>query len=122
MVVRGPDTDLTVRRRDRVAGVWINHDAASLNGMPAYYYLASTRPLAQIAPPAALARYGIGVANLEPDTVHAHHDVEPFRQAALRLMTDKGLYREAPLRGGISQRDPVPRPCAGAGRGDARPI
>jgi uncharacterized protein (TIGR02186 family) len=97
VVVRGPDTALTVRRRDRVAGVWINHDAASLNGMPAYYYLASSRPLAQIAPQAALARYGIGVANLQPDTVHAHHDVEPFRQAALRLMADQGLYREAPL-------------------------
>ena len=97
VVVRGPDTGLTVRRRDRVAGIWINHDAASLNGMPAYYYLASSRPLAQIAPQAALARYGIGVANLQPDTVHAHHEVEPFRQAALRLMGDQGLYREAPL-------------------------
>ena len=97
VVVRGPDTALTVRRRDRVAGVWINHDAANLNGMPAYYYLASSRPLGEIAPPAMLARYGIGVASLQPDTVHAHHDVEPFRQAALRLMGDKGLYREAPL-------------------------
>ena len=96
VVVRGPDTGLTVRRRDRVAGIWINHDAASLNGMPAYYYLASSRPLAQIAPQAMLARYGIGMANLQPDTVHAHHDVEPFRQAALRLMADQGLYREAP--------------------------
>jgi uncharacterized protein (TIGR02186 family) len=97
VVVRGPDTALTVRRRDRVAGVWINHDAANLNGMPAYYYLASSRPLAQIAPQAMLARYGIGLANLQPDTVHAHHDVEPFRQAALRLMAGQGLYREAPL-------------------------
>jgi uncharacterized protein (TIGR02186 family) len=96
VVVRGPDTGLTVRRRDRVAGVWINHDAANLNGMPSYYYLASSRPLAQIAPPAVLARYGIGLENLQPDTVHAHHDVEPFRQAALRLMSGMGLYHEAP--------------------------
>jgi uncharacterized protein (TIGR02186 family) len=99
VVVRGPDSVLTVRRRDRVAGVWINHDAAALNGMPAYYFLASSRPLAQIAPQAVLARYGIGVANLQPGEVHAHHDVEPFRQAALRLMTSQGLYRETP--GGV---------------------
>jgi uncharacterized protein (TIGR02186 family) len=96
VVVRGPDSVLTVRRRDRVAGVWINHDAASLNGMPAFYYLASSRPLGEIAKADALARDGIGLASLEPDTVHAHHDVEPFRQAALRLMTADGLYREAP--------------------------
>jgi uncharacterized protein (TIGR02186 family) len=99
VVVRGPDTALTVRRRDRVAGVWINHDAATLNGMPAYYYLASSRPLSQIAPQPMLARYAIGVANLVPAAVHAHHDAEPFRQAALRLMTDQGLYRETP--GGV---------------------
>ncbi len=99
VVVRGPDTILTVRRRDRVAGVWINHDAANLSGMPAYYYLAATHPLSQIASAAALSRYGIGVASLQPDSVHAHHDVEPFRQAALRLMQDQGLYREAP--GGV---------------------
>ena len=96
VVVRGPDTELTVRRRDRVAGVWINHDAASLTGMPAFYYLASSRPLGQLGPADALARYGIGVNSLQPDTVHAHHDVEPFRQAALRLMADRGLYRESP--------------------------
>ena len=56
VVVRGPDADITVRRRDRVAGVWINHDAAKLSGMPSYYFLASTRPLNAIAPPDALMR------------------------------------------------------------------
>ena len=50
----------------------------------------------EIAPAATLARDGIGLASLEPDTVHAHHDVEPFRQAALRLMTAQNLYRENP--------------------------
>ena len=96
VVVRGPDTPITVRRRDRVAGVWINHDAAALSGMPAYYYLASTNPLARIASPETMARYGIGVASLRPSRVQAHHDSEPFHQAALRLMQDQGLYREVP--------------------------
>src|SRR5579863_517762 len=54
VVVRGPDADLVVRRRDRVAGVWINHDAANLDGMPSYYYLASSRPLSAIASPQVL--------------------------------------------------------------------
>jgi uncharacterized protein (TIGR02186 family) len=99
VVVRGPDTDITVRRRDRVAGIWINHDAADLSGMPSYYFLASTRPLTAIAPAAVLARYGIGVQSLNPDTVHSHHDYEPFRQAALRHLTEQHLYAEAP--GGV---------------------
>ena len=49
VVVRGPDADMTVRKPDRVAGIWINRDAAKLQGMPTYYYLASTRPLGDIA-------------------------------------------------------------------------
>ena len=96
VVVRGPDTDITVRRRDRVAGIWINHDAANLSGMPSYYFLASTRPVSAIAPAAVLARYDIGLGSLEPNTVHAHHDYEPFRQAALRHLGQDGLYTEAP--------------------------
>jgi uncharacterized protein (TIGR02186 family) len=99
VVVRGPDADLTVRRRDRVAGIWINHDAADLSGMPSYYFLASTRPLPAIAPAAILARYGIGVQSLKPDTVHSHHDYEPFRQAALRHLSQDHLYSEVP--GGV---------------------
>jgi uncharacterized protein (TIGR02186 family) len=95
VVVRGPDADLVVRRRDRVAGVWINHDAASLNGMPSYYFLASSRPLGGIATPELLARYGIGVQNLQPDSVHSHHDYEPFRQAALRQLMRDGLYHQS---------------------------
>jgi uncharacterized protein (TIGR02186 family) len=99
VVVRGPESDVTVRRRDRVAGIWINHDAAKLSGMPAYYYLASTRPLKAIAPPEALTHYNIGLQSLQPDSVHSHHDYEPFRQAALRHLIHDGLYTEVP--GGV---------------------
>ena len=95
VVVKGPDTDMVVRRRDKVAGVWINHDSASLNGLPAYYFLASSRPLEDIAPQPVLARYGIGVQNQQPDSVHAHHDYEPFRQAALRHLAQQKLYTQS---------------------------
>jgi uncharacterized protein (TIGR02186 family) len=96
VVVKGPDADVVVRRRDRVAGVWINHDAANLNGMPAYYFLASSRPLTAIASQQVLARYDIGLQNLQPDSVHSHHDYEPFRQAALRQLGKAQLYTERP--------------------------
>ena len=95
VVVRGPESDITVRRRDRVAGVWINHDAAKLSGMPSYYFLASSRPLKDIAPQNTLTHYSIGLQNLQPDAVHSHHDYEPFRQAALRHLTKDRLYTEA---------------------------
>ncbi len=94
VVLRGPETQIVVRRRDRVAGVWINHDAARLNGMPSYYYLASTRPLAAVAPAPVLAGEGIGLQNLAPRDVTSHHDFRPFWQAALRKMRAEGFYNE----------------------------
>ena len=96
VVVRGPDEPMTVRRRDRIAGVWVNSDAARFEGLPAYYYLASTAPVARIAPREALMRYGIGLQALTPSAVGSHHDPEPFRQAAIRYHARKGLYAESP--------------------------
>ena len=96
VVVRGPDEPMTVRRRDRIAGVWVNSDAARFEGLPAYYYLASTEPVARIAPAAALARYGIGLQALRPSAIGSHHDPEPFRQATIRYHQRTGLYTESP--------------------------
>jgi uncharacterized protein (TIGR02186 family) len=96
VVVRGPGEPMVVRRRDRIAGIWVNRDAARFEDLPAYYYLASTAPLARIAAPDALARYGIGVQALRPSKVGSHHDPEPFRQAAFRRLRREGLYSESP--------------------------
>jgi len=96
VVVRGPDNFMTVRRRDRIAGVWVNSDAARFAGLPGYYYLAATRPVDQIAQPRALARYGVGMNYLSPSAVGSHHDARPFREAALRHLRQQKLYTEAP--------------------------
>ena len=96
VVVRGPDEPMTVRRRDRIAGVWVNNDAARFEGLPAYYYLASTQPIDHIAPPQSLARYGVGIQYLTPSKVGSHHDPRPFLEAGWRHLRRAGLYTESP--------------------------
>jgi uncharacterized protein (TIGR02186 family) len=96
VVVRGPDQEMTVRRRDRVAGVWINRDAAQFQGLPGYYYLASTQPVDRIAPPQTLAHYGVGIDYLYPAQVTSHHDPRFFLEAARRRLKQLKLYAEAP--------------------------
>ncbi len=96
VVVRGPETPMTVRRRDRIAGIWVNSDAARFGGLPGYYYLASSEPIDRIAATRDLVRFGLGVNHLYPTSIGSHHDSRPFRSAALRHLKAKGLYVEAP--------------------------
>ena len=122
VVVRGPDEPMTVRRRDRMVGVWVNRDAAHFEGLPAYYYLASTQPVSRIASHDTLARYEIGLQQLKPAAVGSHHDPEPFRQAVIRHLQQSGLYTESPGSIDFLQRNPVLDPGAGAGGRGARPV
>ena len=101
VVVRGPATPVTVRRKARVGGIWVNYDSATLDAVPGYYAVASTRPLSVIAPNAVLERHGLGPANLKPAVIEENvpsGDVTTadFRQAIVRLNRDNGLYREQP--------------------------
>src|SRR6185437_9480944 len=44
VAVRGPDADITVRKKERVAGIWLNNHGVVMRAIPSYYYVASTRP------------------------------------------------------------------------------
>jgi uncharacterized protein (TIGR02186 family) len=96
VVLRGPATDMRIRQKSRVAGIWINSDRAILKGMPSFYFLASTRPLSRIASRQTLHQYDLGLAALEPRAFVGPNNSEPFRQAALRYQARNGLYTEMP--------------------------
>lgn len=104
VVLRGPVRDTSVRRRERVAGVWVNSDSVVFRGVPAYYHVAATRPLEEIAAPETLAAEGIaaGTLDLEGTTSLPPARVAPFRDGLIRNKTRRGLYGYAPR--GVSIR------------------
>lgn len=61
VVVRGPYKKVTVRKKERVAGLWVNRSHISYPMVPEYYLQASTRPLAMITSPEILQMLDIGV-------------------------------------------------------------
>lgn len=98
VVIRGPSVDLIVRRKERVLGIWLNAEQIQFEGLPGYYFLASTRPLEDVASADTLQRFGLGTANLQALT---DVGVEPdeanlFRAAAIRNKKKAGLYWESP--------------------------
>ena len=101
VVVRGPDTKMDVRRKQRIAGIWINNRKVTLSGMPSYYFVASTQPLSKIAQEETLERYQIGLDNVAPQsaTTHKVSTTEQFRQAIVRERMRGQVYSQAP--GGV---------------------
>jgi len=98
VVVRGPSADMSVRRMARVAGLWINRDEMTLSGMPAYYFVASSRPLKDIASSDTLERYEIGLDHIQPESVSTNTPpkARPFLEAAIREREKEKLYAEVP--------------------------
>ncbi len=93
IVVRGPETPTTVRKRGRVSGIWLNTDAATFENVPGFYFLASTAPLDGIAAPAVLKRKGIGLAN-QTWIGPKRRDIGEFQKALIRSRTADQLFVE----------------------------
>lgn len=67
-VVRGPERDVTVWQKGKVAGIWANTDSVTFVGVPSFYAVASTRPLADALSPDTAGFYKIGTGNLRYET------------------------------------------------------
>jgi uncharacterized protein (TIGR02186 family) len=64
-VVRGPEREMTVWRKGKVAGVWVNAESMTFTNVPSFYAVAASRPLDEALSPGAAALYRIGTANLK---------------------------------------------------------
>jgi len=95
VVVRGPASAVTVRRKERLGPIWINRDQRRFVGVPGFYFVASTKALKDIGDQATLDKYHLGLANLDfsppPGTVMAPSD---YRGAIVRARSRTELYSE----------------------------
>lgn len=97
VVVRGPELPMTVRRKEKVAGIWINQDSLHFPAAPGYYAVAANRPLGEIATSAVYAQSGIGFENLRlaiDGGPGREARVDAFAKALYRIRAKSGLYRQ----------------------------
>jgi uncharacterized protein (TIGR02186 family) len=95
VVVRGPEHDAVVRRKSRVAGIWINTRELTFTLVPSYYAVYSSRPLDDVAPPATQALHQIGLGNLRfgvEGTARSPEEIAQFRAALIRERQRAGLF------------------------------
>ena len=98
IVVRGPPRREVVRRKGRMAGIWVNDAELAFEDVPSYYGLASSKPIETLLRPAALQRHGIGVQHmrLRPARKVSDDDLAEFRAGFLRNKILNGLFTVRP--------------------------
>ena len=96
VIVRGPDRPVVVHRKSRVLGVWVNTAKMTFDRAPSFYAIASSRPLADIAPSTVLARHQMGLDNLRLELSWAKASAnvaQKWRAGLIRNHQAQGLYR-----------------------------
>lgn len=99
IVVEGTSTPIVTRKKDQVAGIWINTRSVVFEDVPSYYAITSTRPVEEIADAPLLSANAIGFdgvpmkvspkqAQLSPD------ELKDFRRAVVRLKQKEKLYQK----------------------------
>ena len=93
-IVRGPERDVTVWRKDKIAGIWANTESVTFANIPSFYAVAATRPLNDMLSPTAAALYKIGTDNIK---FEATSPTEPertkvFADALIEVRKRTGVF------------------------------
>lgn len=94
VVVRGPESSYVVRKKESVAGVWINRKSIEVHGALGYYAIAASRPLDEIHNDGLLTSLGIGAQNISWN-IDAPRGVnrEEFVDAFIEKKNEMELYQ-----------------------------
>lgn len=89
----------TVRKKDRIGGIWINAASREYRDVPSFYSLASRVPIGDIADLSLMAKLGIGVQYLKAKPVDKGNIAEfltegEFSTALRRKRIQSGLFAE----------------------------
>jgi uncharacterized protein (TIGR02186 family) len=105
VVVKGPVQPLVVREKQKVAGLWMNVESARFRSAPAFYAVASSKPLSRLVDERTAAIYELGLGNLylSPGTGASPAEQRRFEAGLIDLMRRNQLYFEDPTGVKISE-------------------
>jgi uncharacterized protein (TIGR02186 family) len=94
VTLEGPSSPVTVRRKERIFGIWVNRAAVDLGEVPSYFAIASSGALDQILSPDDDLKHQISLARrLTVTKITAESmDFSDFLQATQRIGSAKGNY------------------------------
>jgi uncharacterized protein (TIGR02186 family) len=93
VMVTGPLHDIVVRKKGRLAGIWVNRESHLFSQVPSYLAILSNRPLNEITTPLTRSEFQLGLDQLKLET-QTTPEPTSFDQALVRLMRSRDLYSE----------------------------
>jgi uncharacterized protein (TIGR02186 family) len=94
IVIRGPAETIVTRRKERVAGIWLNGHSRTFTKVPSFFAVLSTRPTAEIASRETLEHFDI---EFDPAPLQEKRSPpDEFEQALVRVKEKEGMYVKAP--------------------------
>ncbi|MEQ1789940.1 MAG: TIGR02186 family protein, partial [Rickettsiales bacterium] len=94
VVVRGEKRNYIVRKKEKIAGMWVNHDRMKFYGVPNFYAIASSKPLSDIYQSVLFSKLGIGENNLfsPPNDISKTEKFNEFSTAFLAFQRANRIY------------------------------
>lgn len=95
VVIEGPSQPIVARRKERVAGIFVNSKGEVFPSVPGFYAALSSRPFRAITSDEQLKALGIGLANLDfGRRTDGNAQDEVYRAAVIRLRREQNLFQE----------------------------
>ncbi|NHF71920.1 TIGR02186 family protein [Paracoccus xiamenensis] len=93
--VEGPSRSVTIRRKERRFGIWVNTESVVVGAAPSFYAVATTAPLRLILDPEEDARFRISIPTAMRSFARPLDVEDPveFTEAMIDMRMAEGSYR-----------------------------
>jgi uncharacterized protein (TIGR02186 family) len=94
VTISGPLEPITVRRKDRILGIWVNADSLNVSAAPSFYAIATSAPWEEVLNEADDLRHTISIPRAIR-SIGAWSQVanpQAFINALIRIRMNNGLY------------------------------
>ena len=97
VVLKGPTRSITLREKQKHAGIWVNAASAQFRSAPSFYAVASSRPIKALVDQRTAAIYELGLDSLQlsPTAGALPQEQRRFDDGFVDLRRRHGLYSES---------------------------
>src|SRR3546814_12504081 len=97
VVLRGRSEPITIRKKERLAGIWVNRHSARVETVPSYFAVAASAPLKDLVDDWTATVYELGMETLQhsPASGKSSEETADLEQGLLDLLRRAGLFVES---------------------------